>query len=129
MKQTLGVALFVFAFGGASIFTELWYRTDDLSLRYNIWKVGLWPRPDSLAWSLMADSHGVYLKGMTKDEIKALFPGAHEGPSHFGEPLYKYEEQYNQWDIRDKEHLWLDEGHLAAFFIDGRFEYLANMEG
>lgn len=95
MKKTLVIAIVLAALCGGSLFTHLWYRTDDLSLRYNLWKVGLGPAPDHLAWSLMADGHGAPLRGMTKDEIKALFPGAHEGPSHEGS-LHEYEKQYNK---------------------------------
>jgi hypothetical protein len=129
MKKVMAIALFLGALCGGLLVHNLYYRTDALSLRYNLWKIGLWPVPNDLVSSLNADAHGAYLKGKTKDEIKALFPGAHERPSHLGGRLYEVERSYDRDIIRGKEHLWLDTYDTVAFFKDGRFDYLLIMAG
>lgn len=129
MKHVLAIFVFLIAFDSGSALGHLYERTDDLSLRYNLWKVGLWPAPDHLACSLMADDRGLYIKGMSKDEIMALFPGAHEGPAHAGEWLHDYEAQYEKSDIRGREHLWLDHDRIVVFFENGRVTGLSYMKG
>jgi len=127
MKQTLAIWLFIVAFSGSSLFTELWYRTDDLSLRYNLWKVGLWPRPEHLLGSLIADRGGP-LRYMTKEEIIELFPEAHENAEHGTGERNKFEKRYMN-DIHGGEHLWLCPNDVIVIFENGKFEYLFLAKG
>jgi hypothetical protein len=129
MKYLLAIFVFITAFCGTALLSHLDKRGDDLSLRYNLWKTGLWPAPDHLAWSLYVDGSGSFIRGMSKDEIKALFPGAHEGPAHEGEWLHDYEERYVKWDIRGQEHLWLDYNEIVVFFKNGRAKSMSLMHG
>ena len=129
MKHVFALLIFLAAFGSTALLSHLDRRTDDLSLRYNLWKIGLWPPPDHLASSLMADDCGSYLKGMTKDEVKALFPGSHEGQGHVGGRQHEIEAYYDKRDIDGREHLWLDYGGLVVFFENGRVTELSYMKG
>lgn len=123
MKHILFICVAVVAFGGSGLFTNLYYRTDDLSLRYNLWKAGVWPAPHNLAWAMVADNHGKYIVGMSKDEIIELFPSAHEGAAN------KYQADYEKWDIKGREHLWLNDQELIVFFEDGRAQGISLMKG
>jgi len=111
------------AFNSGSLLSHAYERTDKLSLRYNLWKIGLWPAPHHLAGSLMSDNQGSYIKGMSKEEVRALFPGAHGGGW-----LHDYELQYKR-DIRGREHLWLDRGDIIVFFENGRVTSMSLMKG
>lgn len=129
MKYLFAIFVFMTTFCSTALLSHFDRRTDDLSLRYNLWKVGLWPAPDHLASSLMADGHGLYIKGMSKDEVKALFPGAHEGPGHGGGRRHDFEAAYDKQDIRGREHLWIDPNDMVVFFENGRATRLSYMKG
>jgi hypothetical protein len=124
MKNILFIFVAILAFSGSGLITHFYYRTDNLSLRYNLWKVGLWPRPDHLAGALLADKQGEnVIRGMTKDEIRELFPAAHE------EPANEYQRRYEKWDIKGRDHLWLNDWELIVFFEDGRAQGISLMKG
>ena len=127
MKHFLGLMVFAAIVGGG-ILHNLYSREDDLSLQYNLWKLNIASPPSGhFAWSLYLDGQGRVMKGMTKEEIQELFPDAHQGPSHAGTKMYEYEAQYCKYDIGDKDHLWLDQWYIAAFFEEGRLVSLQKM--
>lgn len=80
MKKFLWILLAISTFVASETFTHFYNRTDDLSLRYNLWKVGLYPYPtDHIAHALISDrKRNDFIKGKTKEEIKKIFPNARE---------------------------------------------------
>jgi len=124
MKHFFGILIFLAAFGSTALLSHFDQRTDDLSLRYNLWKVGMWPPPKHLAGALIADSDGDrIIRGMTREEIRSLFPHAHEGPAN------EYQQRYEKWDIKGREHLWLNDWELIVFFENGRATSISLMKG
>lgn len=124
MKYLLALFVFLTAFCGTALLSHLYQRTDDLSLRYNLWKLGLWPYPDHGEAALVADrNRDDLVRGKTKDELKAIFPDLHEGA------VDDYQQNYEKWDIKGREHLWLGDGWWLIYLENGRGKCLALMKG
>ncbi len=117
------IALFAFSLGG--IFTHFYNREDDISLRYILWKKGLHPYPSKIMWNtLAADRHrNDFIHGKTKEEIKQIFPTAHE------ESVNDYQKMYEETDLKRKDYLWLDDQHVVFFFENGRATEIGLMKG
>ncbi|HRH41156.1 MAG TPA: hypothetical protein PKY82_05885 [Pyrinomonadaceae bacterium] len=124
MKKLLlfSIALFSFAFCG--IFTHFYNRTDDLSLRYNLWKIGLYPYPsDHIANAIIADRNGEKLiRGKTKEQIKQIFPTAHEDSRN------EYQKMYEK-ELVDNEYLWLGDMGVVIILENGVGKEISIMKG
>lgn len=124
MKKFLliSVALITFAFSG--LFSHFYNRTDDLSLRYILWKNNLWSYPsDIIAGGVIADKkRDSFVRGKTKEEVKQLFPTAHE------ETVNDYQKYYEK-ELKGKEYLWLGDLDVIIFFENGVGERVSVMKG
>lgn len=59
------VSLITFAIGGTLTYFN--NRTDDMSLRYNLWKLGVYPYPsDHIAHAVISDQKRHNLRVMTR---------------------------------------------------------------
>jgi len=95
-----------------------------MSLRYNLWKIGLHPLPSDLTWSLHGDPHrSDLIRGKSKEEIKEIFPSAHEHSAN------EYQAYYEKWDIKGREHLWIGESHIIIFLENGIGKQMTLMKG
>lgn len=124
MKKILFLLVAFFAFSISGTFTHFYNRTDDLSLRYIFWKKGAYPYPsDIIGHALIADRNRDNLvAGKSKEEIKKLFPSAHE------EPISEYQKYYER-ELVGKEHLWLADGATIIFLKDGVGDTVDIMKG
>ncbi len=124
MKKFLliSVALITFAFSG--LFSHFYNRTDDLSLRYILWKNNLWSYPsDIIAGGVIADKkRDSFVRGKTKAEVKQLFPTAHE------EAVNDYQKYYEK-ELKGKDYLWLGDLGTIIFFENGVGERISIMKG
>jgi hypothetical protein len=125
MKHLLAIFVFLIAFISGSVLSHLYERADNLSLRYNLWKVGLWPVSDQRAYSIMSEN----IKGMSKEEVRAVFPGAHDRPAHEGEWLHDYEAGYESGTYGAVNILWLDYNEIVVFFENGRVTKWSYLKG
>lgn len=116
------ITLLTFTFGG--ILAHFYNRTDDLSLRYVFWKKGLYPYPADIIWQgFIADQdRDELIRGKSKDEIKQLFPTAHE------EAVNDYQKQYEK-QLAGKEYLWLGDWGVVILFENGTAESVSVMKG
>lgn len=121
-KLLIAIAVFNFAFGG--IFTHFYRREDDLSLRYVLWKKGLHPyASDIVEHAFLADKNRVDLiSGKSKEQIRQIFPSAHE------EAINDYQRFYLK-ELADKDYLWLGDWGTVIFLRDGVVESVSCMKG
>lgn len=113
MKIILFLALASFTFGSSALFTHLYQREDDMSLRYMLWKKGLYPRPDDiLITAINADpERGRIIYGKSKAEIRQFFPGANKNA------VSRYQKFYER-ELAGTDYLWLDDLHIIVFEND-----------
>lgn len=120
----ISVALITFAFSG--LFAHFYNRTDDLSLRYILWKNNLWSYPsDIIASAVIADKkRDSFVRGKTKEEVKKLFPTAYE------ESVNDYQKRYEkELKLKGKEYLWFSDWGVIIFFENGVGEDISIMKG
>lgn len=124
MRKILFLLVAFIAFSTSGIFTHFYNRTDNLSLRYILWKKGVYPYPsDIIGHALLADpNRNNLVAGKSKEEIKKLFPTAHE------EPINQYQKYYEK-ELVGKEHLWLGDGETIIFLKDGVGDIVNLMKG
>jgi hypothetical protein len=124
MKKILLLTVAFITFAASGVFTHFYHRSDNLSLRYNLWKHGLHPMPSDVVWSINADpNRSDLIRGKTKEEIKSLFPDFHE------QPVTESQTRYVKWDIKGREHLWFGETDLIIFLENGTGEEMYYMKG
>lgn len=124
MKKLLPVAVAFFTFAASGLFAHLYNRTDDLSLRYILWKKGFHPRPaDILPGAMLSDRNGnESVFGKTKEEIKEWFPDVHE------KSINDYQRMYDK-ELAGRDYLWIGESDVIVVFKDGQAERLRIMKG
>lgn len=125
MKKILLILIALSAFSLSGIFTHFYNRTDDLSLRYILWKKGVHPYPSKIIrTALVADTYrNGLIRGKTKEEIKQMFPTARE------ESVNDYQKMYENTDLKVKDYLWLDDHHVVFFFENGAATEIGLMKG
>ncbi|HQU85183.1 MAG TPA: hypothetical protein PKY59_18735 [Pyrinomonadaceae bacterium] len=113
MKVILFIVLAFCTFGSSALFTHLYHREDDMSLRYMLWKKGLYPRPDDiLITAVNADrERGKLIYGKSKDEIRQIFPNANKTA------VSEYQKFYER-ELVGTDYLWLDDLHIIVFEND-----------
>lgn len=118
----ISVALITFAFSG--LFAHFYNRTDDLSLRYILWKNNLWSYPsDIIASAVIADKkRDFFVRGKNKEEVKRIFPMAH------AESTNDYHKMYEK-ELKCKDYLWLNDWGVIIFFENGVGERISIMKG
>ncbi len=99
-------------------------RRDDMSLRYILWKKGLYSYPhDHIAGAMFADNQGrKLLAGKTKSEVMKLFPNT------YSDARTDCQNYYEKELIRE-EYLWFDDDCLYISFKDGKAEFVNVMKG
>lgn len=126
MKKVLWILLAISTFVASGTFTHFYNRTDDLSLRYNLWKIGFYPYPtDHIAHAVISDwKRNSLIKDKTKEEIKQIFPNARE------ESLTQRQKQYfNELNAEKVEYLWLGESNVIIYLKDGVGDFINIMKG
>lgn len=125
MKKVLLILITLSAFSFSGIFTHFYNRTDDLSLRYILWKKGVHPYPSEIIrTALVADNdRNDLIRDKTKEEIKQIFPTAHE------ESVNDYQKMYETTDLIGTDYLWMDDQHVVIFFENGLATEVGLMKG
>jgi len=124
MRKILILLVGFSAFSISGIFTHFYNRTDDRSLRYILWKKGVHSYPSDIIWqALIADrDRNSLVVGKSKEEIKGIFPTAHE------EPINEYQKRYEK-ELIGKEHLWLGDWGVVIFLKNGVGDIVTIMKG
>jgi hypothetical protein len=124
MKRIFLVFVVLFTFSSSGIIAHLYNRNDDLSLRYILWKNGLYSYPTDTIWqSVIADrNRNNLIDGKTKEEIKKIFSNAHE------ESINDYQKSYEK-ELKGREYLWLGDWGVIIFLKNGIGEDIAVMKG
>jgi hypothetical protein len=124
MKRIFLVFVVLFTFSSSGIIAHLYNRTDDLSLRYILWKNGLYSYPtDIIGQSVIADKNrNNLINGKTKEEIKQIFPNAHE------ESINDYQRSYEK-ELIGREYLWLGDNGVIIFLRNGKGKEISIMKG
>lgn len=126
MKRFLLIFVALFSFAMSGTLTYFYQRTDDYSLGYNLWKIGLYYYPvDHIYPALVADrNRDSLIKGKTIEEIKKIFPEAHS------ESVTESQKYYiRELKERKEEHLWLGESNMIIFLNNGVGNYISIMKG
>ena|SRR5688500_8828678 len=124
MKKILLILVAFSAFSFSGILTHFYNRTDDLSLRYILWKNNLYLYPSDIIWqSLIADSNrNDLIHGKSKEEIKRIFLTAHE------ESINDYQKMYER-ELSGKDYLWLGDWGVVFLFEKGLGKEVKIMKG
>lgn len=120
------VLLVCITFISSVILIHLYSRTDDLSLRYNLWKMRVYPyQPDHIPFSVLADQNRhVLIKGKSINEIKKIFPNAHENS------ITEQQKQYvSELSKDNREYLWIGDTNIIIFLKEGVGDYINIMKG
>jgi len=113
IKIILFVVLAFFTFGSSAFFVHFYQREDDMSLRYMLWKNGLYPRPDDiLITAVNAErERGKIIYGKSKEEIRQIFPNA-------GRTAVSEYQKFYERELVNIDYLWIDDLHIIVFEND-----------
>jgi len=100
-----------------------WFALDDhRSLRYLLWKRGLYPYPQGIiATALTLDVHRDELvRGLTKEQLLKLFPDAHEA-------AWEVNQAYHDRELHAAgiDYLWLGTTPMAIVLEGGKGSWIA----
>ncbi len=118
MKKVVLVLLLIIAAPISVILIHLYYRTDDLSLRYRLWKNGLYPyQKDVFLNPMYSDpNRNNLIKGKTKEQIMQIFPDSHEAPLKPSQYVYP--------NSNCDEAVWLGGSQLVICLSNGVGVYM-----
>lgn len=124
MKKILLIAIAFFTFASSGLFAHLYHRTDDLSLHYMLWKKGLWAYPsDIIGHAVFSDrDRDALVRGKTKEEVRQIFPNAHEAS------INDYQKMYDK-ELIGRDYLWLGQSNVIILFKDGLGHEISVMKG
>lgn len=123
MKKKFFISVALISFIGSAIAAGL-FDSEHRPFRYRLWKVGLHPYSSSLvARAIISDEDANrFVKGKSKEEIKRIFPDAHEAA------INEYQKYYDK-ELKERECLWIGEQDVVIFLRDGVGDYISVMKG
>ena len=120
--KTVGILLIVLI---PLVVCERYYREDESSLRYILWKHDLYPYEVGLFTSAIKSDpqRDDLVRGLSKSELERRFPNAHTVPN-------AYQRYYDRM-LRERgiDHLWIGDSCLAILLDDGRGVEITLMKG
>jgi hypothetical protein len=124
MKIICLVFVAFLTFSASGIAAHFYNRSDDLSLRYILWKKGLHPYPSEIIhYAVLSDNNrDELIRGKSKEEIRNIFPDTREALDS------QMQKQYEN-ELAGREYLWLGEYGVIIFLNNGIGDYITIMKG
>ena len=124
MKKLWLIVFAVLTFASSGLFVHFYERTDNLSLRYMLWKNGFYPYPsDIIPEAVLADRESIELiRGKSKAEVRKIFPDVYETAINEHQKIYDKE-------LAGRDYLWLGKHGVIIFFKNGVADQISIMKG
>src|SRR5215203_998410 len=122
MKRELSVLVVLISFMISAIGVGL-FDSEHRPFRYRLWKAGLHPYSSRLvAQAIISDEDADgFIRGKSKEQIKRIFPDAHEVA------INEYQKYYDK-ELKGREYLWIGEQDVIIFLKNGVGNYVSVMK-